>query len=81
MCYGTNQHMQEAVGDVSAFSDEERRTLMTYFRHMAYFLVAGKTFTNDTHLIGYHNKMSASGGDRASGGGGELQASGARALE
>eukprot|EP00611_Tribonema_gayanum_P013195 TRINITY_DN2399_c0_g1_i2.p2 TRINITY_DN2399_c0_g1~~TRINITY_DN2399_c0_g1_i2.p2 ORF type:complete len:164 (+),score=3.92 TRINITY_DN2399_c0_g1_i2:106-597(+) len=45
------QHMDAAM-DTAGVDQTSKAILMKYFRHMSYFLVAGRSYTNCTHLIG-----------------------------
>lgn len=54
LCKNTND-------SAAAMDAESKELLMSYFSHMAFFLVAGKEMTNPSNLVDYHNKMAQSG--------------------
>ncbi|CAM9667691.1 unnamed protein product [Chrysoparadoxa australica] len=60
------EHMEAALDDVKEVDDQTKGEMMQYFKHTAHLLVASKSFTNCTHLIDYHNRMSmTNGGEKA----------------
>lgn len=50
------EHMGAALEEVDGISEDTRRTMMGYFRHMASFVVCGRELVNPARTVGYFGK-------------------------
>ncbi|GAQ77952.1 hemoglobin-like protein [Klebsormidium nitens] len=50
------EHMDEALDETAGIDEDSRQRLRNFFRHTAYFLVAGKELVNRNRLVGYGGK-------------------------
>jgi len=49
-------HMKSALDDTTEIDTDSKRLLYNFFKHTAFYLVAGKKLVNDHRLVGYGSK-------------------------